>query len=284
MTDKSEYRNRDGLTEEEFLKQYKPSDYERPSVTVDTLLFGMDAHYESLKILLIKRNNHPYINKWAFPGGFVDIDESSYTAACRELEEETGLTDIYLEQLYTVTAPDRDPRMRVIDIAYLALLPECPVRAGDDAKDAAWFDVRIDKTAEGLEQLILFNRERDVRIIYELHKEYFRNGVIKIENYGVPLPVTEEQLAFDHAQILVEGLMRLRNKAEYTDIAFNLMPDEFTMTDLMRVYELILGKKLYRKNFRDKMKCKTELDGRTDYSKSTNGLTPSELYRYNVKN
>lgn len=274
MTDKN-IRDKNGLTEEEYLKQYRPGDYDRPSVTVDMLLFGMDEHYDSLKILMIKRKNHPFINKWAFPGGFVDIDESAYHAACRELEEETGLTDVYMEQLYTFTAPDRDPRMRVIDIAYITLLPTCPVNAGDDAKDAAWFTVMLKN-----DELILENAQRNIRIKYSLVKRSFKNGVIDIVNYDKPIPETKEQLAFDHAQILVESIMRLRNKVQYTDIAFNLMPEEFTMTDLMKVHEIILDKEMYRKNFRDKMKTKTIPTGNTGYSKSTNGTTPSELYRY----
>ena len=116
-------KNKNGLTEKEFLAQYNPGHYERPSVTVDMLLFGMSKDLKGLKLLLIKRNNHPYIDCYALPGGFVDIKESAYTAACRELEEETGLKDIYMEQLYTMSQPDRDPRMRVIDIAYMTLIP-----------------------------------------------------------------------------------------------------------------------------------------------------------------
>ncbi len=271
-------RDANGLTEEEFLKQYRPGDYERPSVTVDMLLFGMDYDYSALKVLLIRRRNHPSINRWAFPGGFVEIDESAYMAATRELREETGLTDIYMEQLYTFTAPNRDPRMRVIDIAYLALLPTCPVKAADDAQDAAWFSVSIKN-----DRLFVDNEEKNIHMEYELTRKAFKNGVIEIVNYDTPKPVTKERLAFDHAQILVESILRLRNKVWYTDIAFNLMPEEFTMTDLMRVYELILDKEIYRKNFRDKMKSKTEPTGNTGYSRSTNGLTPSELYRYSPK-
>lgn len=96
-----EIRNKDGLTEEEFLKQYKPSKYERPSVTVDMLILCMSRYLDNLKVLLIQRKNHPYINCWALAGGFVGIHESTYDAACRELQEETGLvTNTYLEQLY----------------------------------------------------------------------------------------------------------------------------------------------------------------------------------------
>lgn len=264
-----------GLTEEEFLRGYKPGDYDRPSVTVDMVLFGTDEVYSSLKVLLIKRKNHPYINRWAFPGGFVNIDESSYMAAKRELLEETGLKDVYMEQLYTFTDPMRDPRMRVIDIAYLALLQECPVTAGDDAKLAAWFNVGIEE-----DLLILENTNLKVRIEYSLSKKFYKNGVLETEGFDKPKLISDEGLAFDHAQILLEGLLRIRNKAEYTDIVFNLMPECFTLTDLMRAYEIVLGKSLYRKNFRDKMKNKTIPTGEMGYSRSTNGQTPSELYKY----
>ena len=139
-----EIRNKDGLTEEEFLKQYKPSKYERPSVTVDMLILCMSRYLDNLKVLLIQRKNHPYINCWALAGGFVGIHESTYDAACRELQEETGLvTNTYLEQLYTMSNPDRDPRMRVIDVAYITLMREQPVLAGDDAKKSLWFDISL---------------------------------------------------------------------------------------------------------------------------------------------
>lgn len=94
-----EKRNENGLTEKEFLEQYKPGDYEKPSVTVDMLVLGMSEKLDGLKVLLIQRKDHPFIDCWALPGGFVNMDESTYQAACRELEEETGLKDVYMEQL-----------------------------------------------------------------------------------------------------------------------------------------------------------------------------------------
>ena len=101
------------------------------------MFFWHKQDLKCLKVLLIKRNNHPYIDCYALPGGFVNITESAYTAACRELEEETGLKDIYMEQLYTMSQPDRDPRMRVIDIAYMTLIPIDGIKpqAGDDASE-----------------------------------------------------------------------------------------------------------------------------------------------------
>lgn len=272
-----EKRNADGLTEKEFLEQYCPGDYDRPSVSVDMMILAMDKSLGSLRTLLVQRRNHPYIDCWALPGGFVGIDESAYEAACRELEEETGLKDIYLEQIYTMSQPDRDPRMRVIDIAYMALVPlknvESMVRAGDDAKDALWFDIRMTEKS-----LIFSNEERDIHIEYSLKKKIFKNGVIKVKNY-VPEAVGEEKLAFDHAQIILEGLMRLRNKAEYSDVVFNLMAKEFTLPDLQRVYEIILGKKLYKANFRDKIVDKVMLLDKKGIS--ITGRKSSALYRYN---
>lgn len=272
-----EKRNADGLTEKEFLEQYCPGDYDRPSVSVDMMILAMDKSLGSLRTLLVQRRNHPYIDCWALPGGFVGIDESAYEAACRELEEETGLKDIYLEQIYTMSQPDRDPRMRVIDIAYMALVPlknvESMVRAGDDAKDALWFDIRMTEKS-----LIFSNEERDIHIEYSLKKKIFKNGVIKVKNY-VPEAVGGEKLAFDHAQIILEGLMRLRNKAEYSDVVFNLMAKEFTLPDLQRVYEIILGKKLYKANFRDKIVDKVMLLDKKGIS--ITGRKSSALYRYN---
>ena len=139
--------NNPAQTEAEFLREYDPSRYDKPSVTVDLLVMGVDQSYDHLKILLIKRREHPYQDCWALPGGFIRMDESGYQAAGRELEEETGLTGIYLEQIYTFTQPKRDPRMRVIDIAYLALIPVVPAKAGEEASDARWFNVRFEPDA-----------------------------------------------------------------------------------------------------------------------------------------
>jgi len=268
-----EKRNRDGLTEKDFLTAYKPGDYERPSVTVDMLLLAIDKHLQTLKVLLIKRGNHPFIDCWALAGGFVDIDESAYQAACRELEEETGLTNVYMEQLYTFSQPNRDPRMRVISVAYIALMQETKVKAGDDAKDALWFDVSFND-----DSLIIKNDERGIKIKYKLEKKVFQNGIEKYTNY-VPSLESSEALAFDHVEILLEGLQRMRSKVEYTDIAFNLIPSEFALPDLQKVYELLLGKTIYKKNFRDKISSKIiSLDKK---GKSIVGNKMAQLYKYN---
>ncbi len=116
-------------------------EYPRPALTVDCIIFGLDK--KDLKVLVIKRGIDPYAGKWALPGGFVDMEEDLRTAALRELEEETGVKDVFIEQLYTFGQPNRDPRGRVISVAYYALvnLNEHPINASSDADDASWFKI-----------------------------------------------------------------------------------------------------------------------------------------------
>ncbi|SEM22486.1 8-oxo-dGTP diphosphatase [Stigmatella aurantiaca] len=116
-------------------------EYPRPAVTVDCVVFGLDE--EDLKVLLIQRGAEPFAGKWALPGGFVQMDESLEEAARRELEEEAGIRPSHLEQLYTFGAPGRDPRGRVITVAYFVLvkLSDYRPRASSDAREAAWFSV-----------------------------------------------------------------------------------------------------------------------------------------------
>lgn len=118
-------KNAQGLTEQEFLGRYDPQKYEHPSVTVDVLIFTVDKSREadSLRILLDRREEHPFLHKWALPGSFVGMGESVEQAAARELEEATGLRTPYLEQLYTWGDLGRDPRTRIISVSYIALVP-----------------------------------------------------------------------------------------------------------------------------------------------------------------
>lgn len=283
-----EKRNADGLTEKEFLEQYHSGNYEKPSVTVDIMVLRMNKNLSKLQILLIQRKDHPCIEQWALPGGFINMDESAYEAACRELKEETNLSKIYLEQLYTMSNPKRDPRMRIIDIAYMALLPyedTSIVKAGDDAKDAMWFDICFDddRTLNGqTSNLYLHNAEKNIKIEYQLQQKVFTNGRLKIHNWEPcwnKTVMNNSELAFDHVNIILEGLSRLRNKVLYTDVVFNLVPEEFTLVDLQKVYEEILCKDLYRKNFREKIKEKVvSVDGKK--TKPITGTREAQVYKY----
>ncbi len=125
-----------------FLASYDASKYERPSITVDMVIFTIRAG--DLKVLLIQRGGHPYQGMWAIPGGFVKMDESLEDGAKRELQEETAVQDVYMEQLYTFGDPGRDPRTRVISVAYFALVEANQVKtiqAGSDAQQAEWFSM-----------------------------------------------------------------------------------------------------------------------------------------------
>ena len=259
MMDKSQetpgsLRDKKGLTEEQFLASYKPGDYERPSVASDMVIFTVtDAEEENyrklakkeLRILLIRRGGHPYLGCWALPGGFVRPTETTEQAAARELREETGVSEVYLEQLYTFSEPDRDPRTRVMSCSYMALIDSSlvQVRAGDDADEAAWFQASFRQKEQNgrweLWELILSHEE--ILLQAHLEKETGR-------------PFTEStisgsgSLAFDHARIIACAFERLRGKLNYTDLALHLMPEYFTLTQLQQVYEIVLDKELDRKS------------------------------------
>ena len=177
--------------------------YPHPAVTTDVVLFTIQD--ERLEVLLIRRGSEPFKGRWALPGGFVDIDEDLLACAKRELEEETGVTGIYLEQLYTFGTPGRDPRERVISVTYYALVPRerLTIRAASDAEAVTWFPFQ-------------------------------------------QLP----PLAFDHEQIVAMAHERLAAKLEYSTIALQFMPERFTLTQLQSVYEVVLGQRLDKRNFR----------------------------------
>ncbi len=264
-------KNKDGLTEKQFLKQYNPGNYKRPSVTTDILIIGAGEKHSGLKLLLIKRGNHPYMDCWALPGGFIEENETAYQAAARELEEETGLKDIYLDQIYTFTKPGRDPRTWVMSIAYLALVPKLEeVKGLDDAKDAAWFDLEFSDS-----EIVLTNVDRDVRIVYGLKKENFRNGAVRYDNF-LPTLKTEEKLAFDHVEILIEAMKKLREQIFYNNQAFCLVDETFTLPELQAVYETVLNRPLYKKSFRDMISDRIEETGKERRSDVKGGRLSKE--------
>ena len=209
------------MTEHEFLKNYNPDKYPKPSVTADILVFTVDDEWR-LQVLLIKRGGHPFLGKWALPGGFVGVEESLEEAARRELKEETGLEGIYQEQLYTFGNVGRDPRMRVISVAYIALVPKNKIvlRAGDDAKEAELFQISMDGWK------LKFTSAQGITI-------------------------TKDDLAFDHKDIIQRGLERLAGKLNYTDIAFELLRDKscFSVFELQKIHEAIQGRAADRGNF-----------------------------------
>lgn len=211
----------------EFLKKYNPGDYEKPSVTADILVFTTEE--QRLQILLVKRGQFPYKNYWAIPGGFVGIEESTFEAAKRELFEETGVQNVHLEQLYTFSEPERDPRMRVISVSYMATVPKNKIEKhhfGDDADATEIFD-------------IFFNEKGELQLLGET------DGMI----------VTEDMLAFDHQKIIKMAIQRLRGKIDYTPIGFEFLEnkEEFTLRELYDIFVAVTRKKEDFSNFRKKI-------------------------------
>ncbi|MDG4766013.1 NUDIX domain-containing protein [Solwaraspora sp. WMMD406] len=228
------------MSEAEFLASYDPQAYPPVAVTVDVV--ALTIRDAQLHVLLVRRGAAPYEGAWALPGGFVQPDEDLPTAAARELAEETGLDArtgpgtrdtpgralrrVHLEQLASYGGPDRDPRMRVVSVAYLAFAPELPdPAAGSDAAAAAWVPV----AALGLPEAV--TPDRPVR----------------------QRPGTSRRLAFDHATILADGLDRARAKLEYTPLATRFVGEEFTISELRGVYETVWGVELHAGNFHRKV-------------------------------
>lgn len=207
--------------------------YPRPAVTVDCVLFGFDKG--EIKVLLTKRGIEPFIGKWAFPGGFIQEQETADDCARRKLAEEAGLKDIFFEQLYTFSDVHRDPRNRVISIAYYALVNSTnyAAKAGIDIADVQWF--RLDEI---------------------------------------------DELAFDHNVILKVAVERLKGKIRYEPIGFELLPEEFTMPELHKLYETILQRPVDRGNFRKKILGMGLL---IDHSQKQVGrsLTAAKIYSFN---
>lgn len=224
-------RNEEGKTLEKFLMEYDPNRYQNPSVTADILVFQkQEERYnleDGLKLLLIQRRNHPCIGWWALPGGFIKIQEDIDKAAARELFEETGLSDIPMEQIYTFGKQDRDPRTRIVTVAYLALLESNQkVEAGDDAAEAEWFAVRIQKELEEIingDNIVSKNKRKRVRyhieviceknhdIKAEATVDYFTNvdTILLEEDYKV---IQSNGIAFDHPAFIIRAyqLLKLR--------------------------------------------------------------------------
>lgn len=212
-------KNEKGQTLEEFLKEYDPYQYKNPCATTDMVLFsyaGEKPDTDALKVLLVCRKNHPSIGYWALPVGFVELYENLEDTARRELEEETGVKGLPVEQFACYGDYQRDPRARVITTAYFSLVNEKEVRvkAGDDAADAAWFTVKLKKgeskdiTTDAAVirredfSLELENEDRGLKIRAVICKEE-RQGLVRERKYKVK---EGGMVAVDHAAILTQAL------------------------------------------------------------------------------
>ena len=268
-------------SEEEFLKAYNPNSFEKLSMTTDILLFSVSdiiqdnyrkTNEKSMSILLVKRKTYPFKDKWCVPGGFLDVKEDLEECPKRILAEETNLHDIYMEQLYTFGAVHRDPRMRIVSTAYMALIDKNNIK-DRLTENAYWFNVEYVEKGQDVElTLTHFDTKFTIKA---------RKVLIEGTTQRFVYEITENNdIAFDHAEVILTGLERLRNKVEYTDIVFNMMPKLFTLGELQKVYEVILGKNLLMPAFRRIIATKVK---KTDEIQGGGGHRPSYLFEYNKK-
>lgn len=237
--------------DEKLLASYDPTRFDRPSVTVDVAILSVVG--ERLVTLLHRRENAPFRGHLALPGGFLQMDESLEAAARRVLLAKAGLRDVYLEQLYTFGAVHRDPRMRILTVAYFALV------------DASRITVRHEASLPE-------------RTLAEITVPWAgeTGGAIEVQIESARTP---ESLAFDHQAILGMAVKRLRGKLDYTPIGFQLLPDVFTLASLQRVHETILGRPLNKDSFRRRMLASGQLEA-TGELESGVDHRPAELYRF----
>lgn len=235
-----------GDDEAAFLKRYDASAYPRPSVAVDVVALTLEQG--ALHAALVRRTAHPHKGRLALPGGFVRLDESLDAAARRVLAHKAGLSGVFLEQLYTFGDPKRDPRGRVITVAYYALV------------DAARFP-----------------RERDDLVMARLHVPWqgeTGGPVDVLDAAGRALP-----FAFDHADIVGLAIKRLRGKLDYSPVGFQLLPPEFTLRQLQDVHEVVRGESVNKDSFRRRMLASGHLEATGDHEVDVT-WRPAELYRF----
>ncbi len=269
-------------SEEEFLKDYDSSVFEKLSITADILVLSVSSeetgNYRKLSekkfsVLLIKRDNYPFKDKWCLPGGFIGYHEELEDAAKRILKKETNLDNLYLEQLYTFGGINRDPRMRVVSTSYMSLIDKNRLDEKVNKK-AVWFNINTIEDKSKIK--VILDNEVHGKIKFTI-KKVLRDKSTDRYDYLIE---ENNLLAFDHPKVIVSGISRLKNKLEYTDIIFNMMPKYFTLGELQQVYEVILGKKLLAPAFRRLIAGKVK---KTEYMQTGGGHRPSKLFEYYQK-
>lgn len=268
MTDRFESKEEEKFyfencaTESEFLAWYDTQEqptYDMPSVTIDNVIFCYNREQDALKLLLIKRNSHPFQHSWALPGGFVQRGESTSETCLRETFEETGVS-ISLDnvaQLHTFSTPNRDPRGWVITVSYLAFIGEDPLMAGDDAQQASWFDV----TRKGSE-------------FFLTHEEHGSLTLDLVADQGT----SEQTLAFDHDKICLTAFKHVLHTMSHEPKVLQVLGEDFSVAEARRVFAKFLGvdfRTIDHSNFK-----KALLPHLTEVGQRSNGIgRPAKVYQ-----
>lgn len=244
---------------------------------VDLIL--MTVSDSSLKCLLKKRTETPFMNCWAMPGGIVRADEDLDSAAERQLNEQTHLIrKTYFRQLYTFGNTDRDPRGRIVTTVYLSMAPESNIRLCPENEDTAWFTIErtvLKTTAKSRESILSLHSEKmhagmKYRITDTANRNYTQTRSSLMEE-------STSELAFDHIKAINMALDMVQNRAAATGILFNLLPEETTLREIQTVYEAVQGEKTDTGNFRRDI---VRMLKKTEHTKTVNGKSAA-LYRFN---
>lgn len=287
--------------EKEYLANYNIASFDRPSIVTDIAIFSIlnegcqdnirKLQKKSLKILLIKRGSYPYKGCWSLPGGFCKKGEEVIEAARRELREETNVKNAYLQLIGVYGDKNRDPRGWIISNTFMALMDgeTCDLKAGTDAWEARWFQVKVnqkEKSRVVTEGDIRIETEYEICLTNEELGLFLGGRVVEkkhFHNYHESLSyeiVNEDNLAFDHCEIILHGVLCLRKKTEFDfKIVFDLMPELFTLSQLQNAFEVILDQKLIAANFRRKI---TDYVIETDLMLEGVGFRPAKLFKRNI--
>lgn len=267
------------LNEKDFLSQYNINNYERPSLTTDVVAFMIRSEESDnykrdsdnkLSILLINRGEHPYMDHWALPGGFLQPNETVENCALREITEEANVTPVSLMPIGVFSEPGRDPRGWIISNAFASIISEDSIKqiGGDDASDAQWFDVWFEQGRDGNYHLDLFYQGIELNAVLSEEETRFGKTSFKIVDSG--------KLAFDHARIIATALTALREGAKNFETIFDFLPEKFTLTELQKVQETIMNISVLPANFRRKI---SDYVIETDEYTQGAGHRPAKLYR-----
>lgn len=271
--------NKNITNEEDFLNDYNMEKYERPSLTSDIVAFTVKTQESDdyrklperkLSILLVKRDDYPFKGQYALPGGFVTSKESVEQNAYRKLKEKAGIEDVVLSQLKVFSKLGRDPRGWVVSCAFMALAEENNYKIKSNKKvNEKWFSVNYKKKNDNIYELILENEEDKLSAVIQVGDEFTKGNneafkIIKCKN-----------IAFDHAEIIACAVQKLRHDLYSHELAFELVPKYFTLTDLQTICEIVLDEKMIKANFRRKIK---DLVEETDKLSEGAGHRPARLF------
>lgn len=276
------------MTEQEFLANYDITQFARPSVATDIVLFTLDRKNDQpskiqlgpLQVLLIQRATHPCKDKWTLPGGFCQPHETFEETAIRELFEETNITNAYLEETKTFTSQNRDPRGWIVSDAFTGIIckSECQLRADSDAWNAAWFDISLEiKKTETLTPTILDTITKTTYTLTckndttQLHAELCCTQTLQNGRLKYQWETVYSDFGFDHAQIITEILLHLRKTIQNDPrMLFEFIPELFTIGELEAVYKAIYELTDRVPNFRRKI---------SDYVMETGNLADKQAFR-----